>query len=156
MSDLEKAKSALRRNAQHGLIQAEREYVSFLDALRDWEAQLGLSGVTFGLEPGEVPETLEFQTVLGPIQVSRSLVLHDDMVVYALAFTDPTNSDRVNPAPPLWWVKLPWLSPWVDANGAEFVRDFATDVTKPHQVLELLQFVLAEKLLRNTRAFAPI
>lgn len=155
MSDLEQAKKALRQSAQHGLGRAKNEYVSFLGALRQWEAQLGFSGITFGLETNEEPEALEFQTPLGPIHMAKSLVLHDQVLCYALTFNDPPESAAVPVAPPLWWVKLAVSTPWIDTEGTEFARDFATDETKPHLVLELLQCVLAAKLLRNTGALRP-
>lgn len=141
---------------QHGLIQAKNQYVSFLDALRQWEPQLGFTGITFDLEPNAEPETLEFQTMVGPIHMTRSLVLHDERLCYALAFNDPLESVPTSPVPPLWWVKLSWTTPWVAAQGTEFTRDFSTDATKSHQVLDLLQCVTAEKLLRTTRALPPI
>lgn len=156
MDELEKAKSALRQAAQHGLVHAAGEYVSFLHALHEWEAQLGLAGITFDLPAGAEPEILDFQTLIGPIRAVRSLVMHDDRLAFALTFTDPAEAGHASPQSPLWWVKLSWATPWIDAKGSEFTRDFATDTTKSHQVLDLLQCAVAEKLLRHTRALVPI
>lgn len=151
MSDLETAKRALRQTSQQGLQYVEKEYLHFLDALRDMEGSLGFSGVTFDLPADAQPNTLNFETLLGTICMDRSLVLHDDRIAFAVAFTDVDGSTAAKPAVPLWWVQLNWSTPWRDAAGAELARNFTTDRTKAHLVMDAVLNAIAEKLLRNTK-----
>jgi len=112
---------------------------------------MGFSGITFDLPAGAQPDTLDFKTLLGPIRMDRSLVLHEDRVAYAVVFTDVEDGGTAAPALPLWWVQLNWSTPWRDAADVEMARDFNTDRTKSHLVMDAVLNAIAEKLLRNTK-----
>lgn len=151
MSDLERAKAALRHAVHDGLARAAGEYDSFLYSLGKMEKPLREAGITFQLPTEGVPEELVVQTRVGPIQMKRILVLHDEVASYAVVFSDPTLPTDAAQEPPLWWVCLNWTTQWFDAIGTEFDRDFATDVTKSHLVFDVVRNAEAQKLLRNTR-----
>jgi hypothetical protein len=154
MKDFELAKAALTRSARMGLTNAEREYGALLAALREMEKEIGKAGIRFSLPIEDTPEFLDFQTPAGLLRMSKLLTVSGDYAVYSVFFTDGVDTGPERQIPDLWWLQLNWESPWKDSSGADLERDFRTDQTKSHLVVDAVLNAVAEKLRRNTQRLA--
>lgn len=151
----EQAKAALRKAARLGISNASREYAQLIEAIREMEAHLGMAGITTEMQDGTDPATVTFTTPVGVLQMSRLLTVDEEQLVYTIAFSDETPRVRETAEQYLWWVQLNWSSPWKDAAGVEFERDFATDATKPHQIIGMVQSAAAAKMIRDAARLKP-
>lgn len=89
------ARRALGGTYSADLNAANAEYDTFLESLEAMKPRLGAIGVFFDVPDTGGPEQIHFRTDLGPIEMTRVMIVNAGKVSYAVVFAEPMGAGKL-------------------------------------------------------------